>query len=215
MTQTNLKDRAKRILAESAAPCLLKSGFSKNGNRFVRATGKFAHVIEVQYSRWNNTDELTFTFNCGVWLRGVTSAYLKNPEKSEPRILDCCISARVGMLVANKHDVWWSLKPTDTVDHDHEVKLAIESVIQDSVIPFLSRFDTQEKAAEFLSGRVSGDDAFVDPRSESVRAVYAAAAWKAVGESDRCRDCLERAVLKAKGMPNEEDINSFAKKFSC
>ena len=88
MTPSTLKNRVKALLAKSATPELKRHGFRKRGNVYVRPTGDVCHLVDVQYSRWNDSSEVSFTLNCGVWMRGVTSSFrnVTEPVRSDQPI---------------------------------------------------------------------------------------------------------------------------------
>ena len=204
-----MKARLKNIVARTVTPALKERGFKKAGDRFVRGDA-VVQLVDVQFSRWDNPNEASFTLNCGVWMSGVTSTYRNTAEPASPKLADCCISARVGMLTDSRLDVWWTVRQDDPSELDESTERAVVTALSGAVLPFLRRFETAEAIAEFLSAPLTGPDRLLDPRAEVMRVAYATAAWATLGQAARRDECLARATALAKTGPVKDIIAGFA-----
>lgn len=190
-------------------------GFKKRGNLYVREVGHLLHMVDVQYSRWNDAGQLSFTLNCGIFIPGVTSRFRNAREPKAPRPIDCCVSARAGMLRQPYMDVWWKILADDAPEKDGKIREEIISIITSSVLPFLDGLENERAVADFLSRRRDERDKYVEPRAEGLRLAYSAIVWSMLGVRDRCQKCIEQAVQESNDTPLESVITSFARRFSC
>ncbi len=209
-----IKTRAKSVLADLAAK-LKQHGFNKRGNVYVRQSEEVFQMVDVQYSRWNDAEEVNFTLNGGVYVPGVTSRFSNSPEPKRPKLRDCCITVRVGMLTESHLDVWWKMSASDGVLVDRKIKEEIASITENTLMPFLERFRDAKAVAGFLSKQPATEDQHIEPSAEGLRLSYAAIIWAKLGASDRCQTCLERAMQRSRNTPLEGTVTSFTKRFSC
>jgi hypothetical protein len=210
-----LKNRINKLLMKSLTPILVQNGFNKRGSVYTRASRSLLHMVDVQHSRWNDTIEVSFTLNCGVYMPGVTSTFRNISEPKQPKPTDCCIAVRVGMLTESRLDRWWRISKTDGSDCDRKIGEEIVSVVERFVLPFLQRFQQEKSVPEFLSQPRHGADEYVEPRADGLRLSYAAIAWSILGARSDCQTCLERAISLSKKTPMESIISSFASRFTC
>jgi hypothetical protein len=210
-----LKDRASKILSEAATATLKTRGFKKRGKAYIRQTGRLGHMVDTQFSRWNDGKEVSFTLNCGIYIPGVTSTFSNSPEPNHPKLEDCCINVRVGGLTESKLDVWWKLSERDTPERDMEIREEICSTIERTMLPFLDRYQNEKAVAEFLSQQRIDADKYIWPRAEGLRLSYAAIIWHMLGVRDTCRECIERAVRESTNTPVDGVVNAFAIRFTC
>lgn len=215
MTHSGLKERLNKILLESIARRLKEHGFRKRGDVFSRECRRVVHLIDIQYSRWNDSTETNFTLNCGVYMPGITAAFRNSAEPKVPKPTDCCIAVRIGMLTESQTDSWWTISAADDPERDDAVREEIASVLEQVALPFLNRFDDPRAVAEFLSGETAKNDEFVEPRAPGLRFAYAALAWRVLGETRRCQEDLRRAVASAERTPLQDIVSGFARRWSC
>lgn len=210
-----LKTRVKNVVANSLAAKLRQHGFSKPANVYVRSSGDVFHMVDVQYSRWNDAKEVSFTLNCGVYVPGVTSRLGNLPEPKKPKVTDCCITVRVGMLTESRLDVWWKVSAGGGVLEDRQIIEEIGSITENTMMLFFERFKDAKAIACFLAERPSTGDRHIEPRPEGTRLSYAAIIWAKLGASDKCQTCLDQAVQRSRDTPLEDTVASFATRFSC
>jgi Domain of unknown function (DUF4304) len=208
-----MKSRVKFVLQQSLAVTLKERGFTRLGGVYARESGDIAHIIEVQQSRWNDQSKASFTFNCGVHVPGVTSTFRVKPEPKRPRLADCCVTVRVGMLEDSRLDIWWKLSVDDDPHRDLHVAKEIVSATTRLMLPFLDRFQSEEQIALFLSQDRSKRDEFVEPRVPALQHAYAALLWARLGDTDRALECLNRAQIESRKTPLEDVVTRFAEEW--
>lgn len=118
----------------------------RRGQLYIRDRDHVFHMVDIQYSRWNDAAKASFTLNAGIYVPGVTSTFRKRPDPEKPKPSDCCISVRVGMLTHEKHDLWWEL--SESSDHQSEVRVGeqISRIIRETIRRG-ERFSTKPKHA--------------------------------------------------------------------
>jgi len=215
MSGTTLKARAKKLLSESLTPALAHHGFKKERNRYVRPSGGVAQMVDVQYSRWNDKNEVSFTLNCSVYVPGVTSTFRSSPEPPRPALTDCCVTIRVGMLTQSNLDKWWKLTTDDDLTEDEKIGRELSSLTDNVIVPFFERVADPLAVAKLLSEPTARFVEYFDPRAEELRAAYAAIIWRNLGETAKCRTCISRALELSKTMPLEDVIGDFSRRFTC
>ncbi|WP_437565854.1 DUF4304 domain-containing protein [Sorangium sp. So ce542] len=207
------RNRINKFIHTMLSIALTPHRFKRRGDDYVRRIGETAHIINVQRSRWNEDNRVNFTLNCGVHISHVTSAFRNLPEPAQPKLTDCCISVRIGMLTASRLDIWWELGDPDDANGYAKVQQDVAMRTADSVIPFLERFQNEHQVAEFLSSVRTGADELVEPRAQALRMAYAAVIWLKLGNADRCSACIEEAERQSKRTPLEDAIAAFASRW--
>lgn len=209
-----LKNRVSHIMKESLTPLLKQHGFRKHGNVYIREVEPMVqHLVDIQFSRWNDAREVNFTLNCGIYVRGVTSTFMNVPERARPTLGYCCISARVGTLRQPHMDDWWKVLVDDEPERDVQIGRELRSAIEETILPFLDRFQDERSVAEFLSRPPTEADKSVSPQADGFRLAYAAVIWSRLGSPEKARDAIAQAVQRSRKTPIEEVVNAFANRF--
>jgi hypothetical protein len=199
-----LDKRINEILKQSVTPVLKREGFGKKGLVYSSDRGPLCWLVDIQKSRWNDPSEARFTLNCGIYVRGVLTAYANRPDRASPRIEDCCISARVGLLAEEAIDVWWKLMADDDAEgSDSIIGDEVRERIERCLLPFLREFETVEQVAAFLDAPIAESNSLVSPQSEAQRHSYAAVLYSQLGEARRRDAALQAAESAAAGSPIE------------
>jgi hypothetical protein len=94
---------------------LKKLGFRKTANTWIRAT-TWPQVINLQLSQWNSADEAKITVNLGVSIEPLHHAAEGLPLKGSLKEYDCDIRARIGTLLPDQRDKWWTITPSTNAD---------------------------------------------------------------------------------------------------
>lgn len=200
------------ILKNWVTPCLKKAGFNKQKVQYGQVRGDVIWLIDIQRSRWNDASQAQFTLNCGVHIPGVVSAYANKNEPTKPRIPDCCISSRIGMLTTEKKDLWWRLDFDDNGTVDIQIGKDLLDKIERYIVPFLEKFDGRPEIAEFLSQPLAEDYRYISPQSHAQRLAYSAIVFSLLGDTGRANDVLKEAIDKASGAPIEAIVAGLAAK---
>jgi hypothetical protein len=210
-----LKKRAAVVLREGIAEQLEKEGFRRERQVYLRERGQMMHLLDVQYSQWNDETEVTFTLNCGIYREDVTSLFRNAAPPRHPKVTDCCIFARIGMLTESHLDLWWKVTAGDTESADAKVRQQLGDVVARYALPFFEGFPDERAAAQFLSAERPRKDEYVEPREPAVRQSYAAALWRLVGDAEACRRCLQASLSAATNGPLADVVRQFANRCHC
>jgi len=95
------------------APGLKELGFTRSGKSFFRPQPNWS-VIEVQKSVKSTSDRLVFTINLGIASRRLLSFFSSSAKR--PGIAECHWTERIGHLLPEHRDVWWSIDVGDPVE---------------------------------------------------------------------------------------------------
>lgn len=210
-----LRAKARGVAVDSAALALNPFGFKKVGDRFLRRQGQVTQVIEVQWSHWSDAQAVSFTFNGGLYVPRVTSVLRNRPDPKSPKLTDCCLSARIGMLTESSLDLWWSVAEGDSAEAFEQSLRGIQLALENAMVPFLERFKEPQAIARFLEQPTGVGADQIDPRAQGLRLAYAAALWSGLGDAARCHACFELAVQSSKATPLEEVLNVFKERLRC
>lgn len=199
------KQRIDGILAAGLTPLLRSRGFRKRGTLYVADHGEVSWLVDVQNSRWNANDEAQFTVNGGVYVPGVVSGYSLRPKPAVPKMVDCCLSVRIGMLDESRVDKWWKITPLDRPEEvvDEGIAIEVRRHVEFLLLPFLERFESAAAVAEFLERPTDRATGLVAPQSSPQRHAYASLIYSKLGNSAKARKEIEQAVREAEGTPIE------------
>jgi hypothetical protein len=193
---STLRSRFRRLVDEHVTPLLEAHGFRASRDFFRRQTEGMWSVIDVQKSRWNSPEEARFTLNAGLYVPGVLNTYASRPEPTQPGPGDCCVSARVGMLMPSQKDTWWRVSLEDP-DADRVVGQEMVEACRHYLLPFLARFVSVLDVARFLEQEDSRYR-YVLPRDRAIRLAYAAIIYHRIGMSPHAMATLDQAVAVAR-----------------
>jgi hypothetical protein len=119
--ERNLQLEFDEILKNLVFPFFKELGFRKKGNGFNKKTSEITQFVNIQKSRWNHQDNVSFTFNIGFF---VAEMYIEDWRKEIPKFIreyDCQINFRLGQIVKG-NDYWYELNnKTEKVDLEIEI----------------------------------------------------------------------------------------------
>jgi hypothetical protein len=131
------------LLNPFAAPIaeLLKiRGFKKKGLRFVADPGDALLIIQLQSSSSSTGSQKILTVNLGVYSK--TLAAKLGEQKSSPTVWDCHWQERLGYLMKDPTDKWW------TMSSEAEAQAAGQEaagLLRDAGIPLLESLNSTER----------------------------------------------------------------------
>lgn len=131
--ERNLQFEFDEILKNIVYPFFKELGFKKNGNGFNKKTNELIQVVNIQKSRWNHQDNVSFTFNIGFF---VAEIYNENWNKEVPKFVreyDCQIRTRLGQVVKG-NDYWYELNNNIKKE---SLQMEIHSHLNNYLKPFL------------------------------------------------------------------------------
>lgn len=131
----NFQSEFNEIFITIIAPFFKEMGFRKNGNVFNRKTNELIQVVSIQKSRWNNPDNISFTFNIGLFDPEI---YLQESKQEIPKFIreyDCQLRIRLGQITKS-HDYWYEL---NKVTNKENLKIEIYADLYNSLKPILQK----------------------------------------------------------------------------
>lgn len=138
------------------------------------------HVINVQLSKWNSSDDAQFTVNLGISIEPLHAATESLPIKGALKEYDCDLRVRIGQLLPTEQDLWWKVR----LDSDSE-SLAddVFTRIEQHVLPWFERLSCFEAVGrEFLSQQIP---------------FKAAIAYRLAGDADSAASAMAQAFEQA------------------
>jgi len=99
------------VVAQGLAPLLKSHGFAKAGRSFHRPRGNRWQVVNVQASSGNSAAQARFTLNLGLCIPEVDLLAGQAPPKAKPKEYECTLRERIGLLMPQAKDHWWTLGP--------------------------------------------------------------------------------------------------------
>jgi hypothetical protein len=132
--------KIRQIVDGGLSPTLTNAGFHRHGADFSRKYGEALHVIDFQLNKWNTKELGKFTLNIGTHFTSVAALLFgTDPMPLNPKESHCLVRARVGLLMPEHRDHWWSV--TSEADGDGLSK-ELASVCSSYVLPWLEQFKT-------------------------------------------------------------------------
>ena len=135
------------MIRNSLAPKLKASGFKKKARNFLLEQQDHTKVVNVQASQWNEGSEGSFTINLGIYFPEVADAIDWFPVKNHPKICDCTINKRIGVLMPGGCDSWWE------ISNDTDARTVQESILESWIQygePWISHVSDISKAKSEL-----------------------------------------------------------------
>lgn len=107
-------DAINQVVALHIAPILKEKGFKKLGRTWVKDLTDYSFIINVQASRWNNSDvDAAFTINYGIYVPSIYPLLFGNQKPKSPKEYDCVLRKRV--VESNKKEIWWNAYNYDDI----------------------------------------------------------------------------------------------------
>ena len=132
--------KIRQIVGRGLGPCLTNAGFQRQGADFSRKCGEALHVVDFQLDKWNSKELGRFTLNIGAHFTGVAALLCgTDPMPVNPKESHCLLRARVGLLMPERRDHWWSV--TSETDGD-SMSEELATVCSSYVLPWLEQFKT-------------------------------------------------------------------------
>ena len=127
MKMVTQQERLKDIIKSDVAPAMKEAGFRKKGNWFSREGEANTDFLNIVSSRWNDKDNVDFTFEMYVMGRD------KKPMHDSP-------IARTRIEHLKEENNWYNLNPD--VD-SQELGQKIRQDISQYAMPFFERYKSQ------------------------------------------------------------------------
>jgi hypothetical protein len=103
--------KIRQIVARGLGPCLTNAGFQRQGADFSRKYREALHVINFQLDKWNSKELGKFTLNIGAHFTSVAALLFGTDPMpvTSPKERNCLLRTRVGLLMPEHRDHWWSV----------------------------------------------------------------------------------------------------------
>ena len=126
-------------------------GFKKRGALFVRIANDVSTMVQFQRSTTNTRDRLTFTVNLGI---AVGALLYPGQELSKMREWDGHLRMRLGELLPDRADKWWTL---DGSQEPQAVANEVARAIAEIAVPYFDAHGTADAMQSLWeSGRSPG-----------------------------------------------------------
>lgn len=175
-------------------------GFNKRGNTFYLFKNNNWGLINFQKS--TSSDKLSFTINIGVVSTLLKQVIDKAAVVLKPDINDCHWKKRIGFLLPEKKDHWWTIDNNTSIENlVKEISYILETLAIPELINHLSN-DYLEQ--EWSSGKAEG-------ATQLQRYIYLTTLLK-INNNKKFLQVLEEFKAYSKGKPYEytaqEHINN-------
>lgn len=183
--------KIRQIADRGITPTLKNAGFHRRGADFSRKYGEALQVVSLQLSSWNTNELGRFTLNIGVhFTRVATLLFGKDPMPPNPRESSCLLRGRVGLLMPEQNDHWWSVTPET---NGEAVSDELAGVCSSYVLPWLEQFKS-----------VAETD--WKPRRGMIQSRFAEAAANLVlGKMEKAAQCIEEELARIQHDPAYRD----------
>jgi len=143
----------KRIIKD-VTPSIQKQGFKKTGVSFYRQNEESWGIINFQRSTESSAETIVFTVNLGVASKRLLKLIpIGRASRSKPDIWDCHWQERLGHLLDENKDVWWTVDHQTSVD---QLSYQIQNYITQLGVPEVLKYMSDESLRDmWLSGRSS------------------------------------------------------------
>ena len=202
-----LDNRLNAILKKEVTPLLRALKFKKRRLNYAYGFDELCWLVNIQKSQWNNQEQSRFTVNCGVYIPGIVSVYANISEPTSPSIRHCACSVRIGMLMPEKIDIWWTLTLGDSASVDEDIAQDIRSKIENIALPFPHKFKSSQSVTDFLLSESSDKYKQVDPGAKTIRLEYSAIIYSKLNRHDEAKRIFDIAIEASKDSPTEYTIN--------
>lgn len=146
------EQQLRSFLEQSSIPAELKSrGFRRSKLTWTRTSGRVAHVIDFQRSRFSDPGSVDFTINVGVALDDIWRVYSGEGFGGAIREDQCYSRFRVGEALggfrSDATDRWWTIGAN--VDSD-ALAAEVKSTVLERCLPILDRLDSVDAVFRFV-----------------------------------------------------------------
>ncbi len=144
-----LEDAFKQVLADAVTAVLKPRGFKKKRWNYTRPLPGLVWTVQVQRSQWNDSNHLSFTLNCGVYVVGVAPLMWGKPDPTNPGSEHFSVGGRIGAFEdPDGVDLWWELRADDIHATTQQSAADIRSRREQHVLPFLDRFPASRRCTQ-------------------------------------------------------------------
>jgi hypothetical protein len=127
------------LIVGAVATLLKPLGYRRRGATFLKENPEVVGMINIQRSTKSTSERILFTINVGVCLIDLHNL-LGSPGTTPSSETECQVRARIGSLMPEQRDHWWSLEGDgDAATILREVVAAVEGYAAPYIDQYLSR----------------------------------------------------------------------------
>ena len=142
------------IIKAGITPLLKGQGFKKKARNFYRSFDDRIDVINVQASQYNEGAKGRFTINLGVYFPAIAEITEAIPVKGMPKEYNCTVRERIGGVLDDRQDIWWSVDETTNLE---KVAIELATKVEGFCLPWLEEMSTVDN----VKNQVSKDIPFI------------------------------------------------------
>lgn len=197
------KQRFNNWITSDVTPLLKGRGFPRSGLSFVSRRGDNWAIVRLQQSSRSTDAQVWFTATLGVWSYRVTAVEDSRAAQMRPSIQDCHWTCRLGELLPDATDYWWSFVGTAA---DDETGQSVLTLLGAEGLPLLDSMSNDERLCElWLSGQGPGLTALQ-------RLKYLSALLVSLRREAELGTVIQQLEHVASGKPAEAGVRSYIKR---
>jgi len=158
--KSEIEQEFETIIKNCFQTVLKPLGFKKKGNNFYRKLQDLGQIVNVQKSKFNSKEHISFTINTGLFIPEFWLIFYNYQGKSVPDYPtepECAIRQRVGKLKYNNLDKWFEIdNNSDFSKLNHELN---DSVVN-FIIPYFEKTKTKNNIIQLLQDKSVGLEKF-------------------------------------------------------
>jgi len=177
-------------LLKEVAIVLRWANFRRRRQSFwIEADGNTA-LIDFQRSRSSSAQRISFTINLGVRSARVAAFLSSGPELLDPGIADCHWRQRIGLLLPEGEDKWWTL---ENVQDLADLRRDLIPILRTTAVPtLLAHLRDSALRDEWLNGHAPG-------LGEIQRLLYLAVLMRDLGPQDQVGAVMNNLKRSSEG----------------
>ena len=169
---------------------LKEKGFSRKGTCFYLRRGNNWGLLDFQKSRKGIVGETIFTVNLGICSGRLLEFLSPDLLEQKPSIEACHWRERVGFLLPERQDKWWSIRSTGPLN---SLVNELKDCLDQAAIPAIEQHLSDEQlCSEWLSGKSPG-------LTDIQRLMNLSVLLKVTGEGSALRETLKELEEKSAG----------------
>jgi len=158
--KSEIEQEFETIIKNCFQTVLKPLGFKKKGNNFYRKLQDLGQIVNVQKSKFNSKEHISFTINTGLFIPEFWLIFYNYQGKSVPDYPtepECTIRQRIGKLKYNNLDKWFEIdNNSDFSKLNHELN---DSVVN-FIIPYFEKTKTKNNIIQLLQDKSVGLEKF-------------------------------------------------------
>jgi hypothetical protein len=192
------------LMTKAKAP-LNRAGFTGSGRTFRVKHDRNVGLIDFQRSVKSSSRHVVFTINLGVWSGRVATSISGTSAHERPGIEDCHWRERVGFLLSDQQDKWWTVENNlDAEAVQRELLPLLEVTVVPAVLTHVS--DTALRDT-WLDESAPG-------LTEFQRLMYLTILLKELGPTERLADVVANLKTESEGKATEAIVQHHLRKLA-